>query len=312
MRACGPVRSVAASYFTYSLGKDLHVPLTSRCNSQTLPQLRGDGFTLPVHVVAALCRVRDVERAATASAAAPSPPRWAGWCAYLDTQEGNQKLPPPDPAVAVLPPLSFEGAERAPKTDDLFYEIQQQVHQQSSNLKSKNNVEIQSIVLSGEGEPTLRWDDMIVLAKRVHEMVATTTTTHPDLSIRLITNGLLGDVQTPRGDGSGKVVIDLPSMVQSIVDSGISRVSVGLITADPQQYKEIVQPVMAGDDESVGRTFDNAHDIVCRFIEEAVRVEGLEVETTAVARDDVDKARTEELSQSLGVVTPVRWRPYFP
>jgi hypothetical protein len=340
---------MAASYFTYTLGRTLHVPLTSKCNSQTLPQLRGNGFTLPVHVVAALCRVRDAERASTTSTAASTdtssapaatpplpPPRWAGWCAYLDTQEGGrQKLPPPDgPALARLPPPPppavgevSSNAERAPKLDDLLEEIRQQlVLGGSSAAGSSSPGEIESVVLSGEGEPTLRWNDMIELAARIREMAAATSSSSAShngaaLPIRLTTNGLIpvgtGEIRTSRGSiGTGSD--DLPAIAQTLVDCGISRVSVGLITADAKQYEEIVQPelVEAGfDDVSTAPAESgtrSAHDAVCQFIQAAVRVEGLEVETTAIDRPDVDKARTEALSQSLGVSTPVRWRPYFP
>ena len=50
-----------ASYITYSLGNDLYVPLTSRCNTVTLPETRGPNFLLPASVAASLCRVRDLE-----------------------------------------------------------------------------------------------------------------------------------------------------------------------------------------------------------------------------------------------------------
>mmetsp|Transcript_3071 Transcript_3071/g.5313 ORF Transcript_3071/g.5313 Transcript_3071/m.5313 type:complete len:136 (+) Transcript_3071:183-590(+) len=95
-------------------------------------------------------------------------------------------------------------------------------------------------------------------------------------------------------------------LLQQCLDSGISQVSVGLITWDEDQYQELMQPLLPP------RCNIAAHKLVCEFIQTAVQLEGMDVEITAVDRDDVDKEKTEALSRSLGVTTPIRWRPYFP
>ena len=115
------------------------------------------------------------------------------------------------------------------------------------------------------------------------------------------------------------------------------------MTHDPDQYNELVQPNVSlimddgyGGDRDDSSSDDNdgtttgmttnknqptPHDIVCKFIEESVKVVGLDVEVTGVEYHHhcdsttsiiVDKAGTEALAASLGVKNPMRWRPYFP
>lgn len=248
-----------ASCFTYTLGKNLYVPLTSRSNARTLPETRGPNFLLGAEVVAALCRVRDEEHGKQ---------QWAPWCMYLDTQETKQKLPPPLETIVTLPECS---GERLPRVQDLTSQVLEA-------LKRRSDTE--SIVLSGEGEPTMRFNDMI---KLVHDLHASSEVALPP--IRLTTNGL----------------VDSPDVVvPQIMNCGIVSISVALMTADPEQYDDLMAPAETG-----------GHDKVCSLIKRAVNC-GLEVETTAVDRPEIDKHQVEMLSQGLKVSGPVRWRPYFP
>ena len=48
--------------FTYTLGRSLYVPVTSRCNSVPLPQTRGPNFTLPRDIAETLLRFREAEQ----------------------------------------------------------------------------------------------------------------------------------------------------------------------------------------------------------------------------------------------------------
>ena len=93
-------------HYTYLLSNSssstLYVPLTSFCNSATLPQTRGPNFVLPPEAVAALCRVRDAELRQA---------KWDFWCRWLDQQETLQKLPP-------TPETSFVAAIPEPEGDD--------------------------------------------------------------------------------------------------------------------------------------------------------------------------------------------------
>jgi hypothetical protein len=268
-------KSLASSFYT--LGKDLYIPLTSRCNTRTLPETRGPNFMLPAPVVASLCRVRDAEQGVQ---------QWAPWCMYLDIQETKQKLPPPLEATKELRPPS---EERLPTIQDLFREIQQEV---VSSAKKGN--QWNSIVFAGEGEPTMRLEDLLALAELLGNNIGKGSITVPCPPLRITTNGLI----LPLASSS---LLSYDNIPQRLYDSGITKVSVALMTADPQQYQELMMPLL-----------DNAHLRVCNFIQQAVAVPGLDVEITAVEREGVvNKEATEALSDSLLVTNPVRWRPYF-
>lgn len=256
MRTTQPLASV----FTYSIGKNLYVPLTSRSNARTLPETRGPNFLLGADVVAALCRVRDEEHGTQ---------QWAPWCLYLDTQESKQKLPAPLDIIDSLPKST--DCERLPRIHDLCSEL---------NQKLKSRPDFESIVLGGEGEPTLRLDDMIHLVGDLQKLSECEMPT-----IRLTTNGL---------------VCSPESVVEQLNAGGISSLSVALMTADPAQYDELMTPTVPG-----------GHSRVCEFIEHAVNA-GMEVETTGVDLPGVDKTKAELLSRSLEVPKPMRWRNYFP
>jgi uncharacterized Fe-S cluster-containing radical SAM superfamily enzyme len=230
--------------------------MTSRCNAKTLPETRGPNFVLPAPVVAALCRVRDIEHGTK---------QWDHWCLYLDSHEGPQKLPAAMERIAKL----TDDEERLPRIQDLLAEIQDQLQQHT----------YQSIVLAGEGEPTLRLADLIELVDQLKKKENMPP-------IRLTTNGL--------------VQYD-SSVPEKLKAAGISKLSVALMTHSPEQYETLMTPFM-----------DNAHEHVCQFIRQALQA-GLEVETTAVDYGSiVDKEATEGLSRDvLQVPSPVRWRPYF-
>ena len=311
--------------FVYRLGNSIYVPLTSRCNSLTLPQLRGDGFCLPTSVVAALLRVRDAEFHSHDDADSPS----NNW--YRQTGNGGggdadlplkMKLPPPPfEEVASLAPLTLgsksKSLERAPRLDDLFQEIRDELEFRETNpnlseapraaatttsSSSSKQRRVESIVISGEGEPTLRLEDTMELVRRIRSLtnsLSTTTSEQAPPAIRLTTNGLVVPPEDSKPSGT--------SLPQTLCDSGVSHISVGIITWNAHQYHDLVRPVLGSDIAT------NGFETMCNFVKDAVSVRGdLEVEATAVDRPDVDKAKTEALARSLGVTKPVRWRPYFP
>ena len=163
-RSSMKVSRPVASYFTYTLGKtkDLYVPLTSRCSSKTLVETRGPNFMLPSSVVASLCRVRDVEH---------DTQQWKHWCFYLDSQDGPQKVPPSLPPVAELPPLTsprendrqqqHEQQQQPPKRLPCIHDLRMEIE---DYIRINDTVDY-SVIFSGEGEPTLRLDDLIALVE---------------------------------------------------------------------------------------------------------------------------------------------------
>jgi organic radical activating enzyme len=299
------------SYLTYTLGKDLYVPLTSRCNTKTLPETRGPNFVLPAPVVAALCRVRDVEHGTQ---------QWHHWCLYLDSHEGPQTLPAAmEPRIAkqllpnILPSSSSsssniasaikkeekeeEEPERRPRIQDLLTEIKDQLQQHT----------YQSIVLAGEGEPTLRLPDLIELVEQLKQLQLNEEQNQKVPPIRLTTNGLVQQQHDDDDDDSSSHN-NVPEQLKA---AGISKVSVALMTHSPEQYDALMTPLIVMDDDNDDDTAHTAHGHVCQFIRQSLQA-GLEVETTAVDYYGVDKEATERLSRDvLQVSSPVRWRPYF-
>lgn len=159
-----------ASYFTYTIGKNLYVPVTSRSNAKTLPESRGSGFFLGSDIVASLCRVRDEEHGSK---------QWAPWCLYLDTQMTKQKLPPAMELVIALPGAD---AHRLPSVVDLTKEILQECQRRP---------DFESIVFGGEGEPLLRLDDVCLIAAKLK-----TADIQMLPLLRLTTNGLVHSSET--------------------------------------------------------------------------------------------------------------------
>ena len=261
-----------ASCFTYSLGKSLYIPLTSRCNSNTLPETRGPNFELSTEIVATLCRVRDAENQTE---------KWESWYSSKlksytrQTEPQKMKLPKAQDSVATLEIDDKTNPERGlryPSVDDLFLEAEQRIETGA----------FESVVFAGEGEPTLRMTDLVWLATKIRKENHT-------MPLRLTTNGLFAR----------------DNATQILKACGISMVSVALMTHDPGQYDELMKPNLADNDDTT------AHEVVCLFIQESIKV-GLSVEATGVAREDVSQAATEKLAKALGIEETFRWRPYFP
>jgi hypothetical protein len=278
-------RSLSTSFtpqFTYTLGNynknSLYVPLTSYCNSATLPQTRGPNFLVSADVVASLCRLRDAEFATE---------KWKHWCTWLDYQETPQKLPAPAESSCVCVLDEVEG--RRPTVDELVAEVE--THLKKKQKKASTDVDW-TIVVAGEGEPTLRLNALIELVERLYAVVPQFTS---GSSIRITTNGLLDPGSTER-------LVNACSVKNNKEVIPITF-SVALMTHDADQYDQLMQPALSD-------TTVRGHDLVQNFIRSVVAAD-LEVETTAVDRPDIDKERTNQLSVSLGVAHPVRWRIYF-
>jgi pyruvate-formate lyase-activating enzyme len=246
---------LTSSAITYTLGRSLYVSITSRCNSRSLPETRGPNFLLPSEVVSTLCRFRDVEHETQ---------QWQHWCNYLDCTEYPQKLPAPLEMVDRL----NEEAELQPTVSVIQDAIKAQLEKQ----------DYEAIVIAGEGEPTLRWEALLLLAQEF-------SSAH---KVRVVTNGL---VKAER--------------VCELKQHGVDAVTVALMTGNPNQYIELMEPLLSEE-----LTCLHPHELVCQFIQEAVR-QDLEVEVTAVDRKEVDIKTTETMAAALGVTTHIRWRPFF-
>lgn len=270
-------------YFTYTIRDSLYIPLTSRCNSLTLPQTRGPGFALPVTVVTSLCHVRDAEYQTS---------YWTQWVegekkkGYLTDQSYSLRLP--DPIISESKqPSSGDGTRQSrqqrPSVSELIDEC----------LQAGNIFKTNSFVIAGEGEPTLRLNVLEELVRTLLVEWKSQNQNNPPM-IRVITNGLGTDIDSPR------------RVAERLKVCGVQMVSVAIMTHDAQQYMDLMKP-------SQGEvcTIRTPHEQVQEFIQCALQL-GLDVELTAVDRPDVDQKRTNAMAKALGVAQPIRWRPYFP
>jgi 4Fe-4S single cluster domain len=285
--------------FTYMLpagggggGGTIYVPLTSRCNTRTLPSTRGPHFVLPSDVVASLCRVRDAEAQWAAQATgSPAPLPWEPWCRWLDTVDFPQKVPASLEHVASLKDEEEEEEEsaRRPTADELWEEIRPRL-QQDPSLQ---------VVFAGEGEPLLRLSTLLRLAQCIKQESSKS-------ALRITTNGLVPELETLGTPSDNHETLETAT-ARSLAGAGVRSLSVALMTHDPDQYEEIMQPVDTADNPDRRRP----HDRVCDMIRASLAA-GLDVEVTAVEAPLVSKSSLERFAaESLGTTLPVRWRTYF-
>lgn len=268
-----PTVPLWAPVFSYTIRNSLYIPVTSFCNCRTLPETRGQHFLLPPEVVASLLRLRDAEL---------EEERWKFWCNWLDTQDtsSKQKLPDPPDRVLSYPFQDDDAVGRSPSAVELFEDAVSSTLKKNHQFSESQSWD--SIVISGEGEPTLRIQTLL-------DLISLLKSNFSDTKLRLTTNGLVSEKDS-----------------ESILNSGIDVISVALMTSDPHQYNEILCPMIEH-----GSASSSAHEIVCNFIRLALQSRNVNVELTAVERPDVDKKATEELARTLGA-EKIRWRTYHP
>ena len=272
---------------TYALGRSLYVPLTCRSNTRTLPETRGPNFVLPTDVVSSLMEVRRLELLCGDK----DDGTLIGGERISSSAAEKMHLPPLD--LPYIPQLDDSGASPS-SVHTIRDEILRQDIESRFQQAKRNNAQYDSLVIAGEGEPTLRLSTLLDVVRRPIRSSCFGYTIPS--TIRVVTNGLGDAIQDNTVDGS---------CAQQMKAAGVSGVSVALMTASPDQYEELMMPCLP---DTISTP---AHEMVCDFIVSALDV-GLGVEVTAVDRDEVDKVATESLAKSLGVVDPVRWRPYFP
>ena len=199
------------------------------------------------------------------------------------------KLPP---ALETVSKIAMAGDDdndgdyatpQRPTVVELMEEIQAVLKRSQSSFEA--------IVIAGEGEPTLRWKELLQLTERLKELQQQQQ--QQTTILRVTTNGLA-------------IADNGAALLQA---AGVNAVSVALMTHDSVLYDELMQPELVPSSSSSEEL--QVHERVCRFIQQAVQV-GLQVEVTGVDRTEVNKEETEALAQSLGVTQPVRWRSYHP
>jgi hypothetical protein len=308
----GPTSSTASALYkyTYTLGRSLYVPITSRCNSIPLPVTRGPGFLLPRAVAESLLHVRNAE----------VPNYFVGsdysidWLnnSLVDDDDDDEKeeegdesndkrveAPPYNlPLVNSLyeffygdisrhlqrrreifgtanPNSDEEGEEHryaAVLDDGLQPSISTLVNEVTSRLQqSKESTEEEQynqVVIAGEGEPTMRMDALLAVARSVqsfnnqqqqhHDIVKSEKITNnslsppppspPPLSVRVVTNGLCYGIPnlgySPYNNERDGVLVPMHRHVilRDMIEAGVSRLSVALNTANRHEYDVLMQP----------------------------------------------------------------------
>ena len=368
MTAATVATAATALYkYTYTLGRSLYVPLTSRCNSIPLPQTRGPRFLLPREVAEALVRVRHAELN----------PDDTGLDVdfFGDSDDDRVILPSYDlPLInGLYPPASlatfskfntrkdqhqqhqlnslFEEDSLQPSISALVDEVTARLQHDPSTPSSSADKNVQStfeqVVIAGEGEPTLRMEALLAIARTVQSLGrqqsnnSANQTSRP-IPVRVITNGLCYGVSNLGYPTKNSLIPPSRHVVlRDMMEAGITRISVALNTANRHEYDVLMSPCCysvqgssfgieksnkknENDDgnnnngrEDHGLMPGAAHDLVCEFILEAAKI-GMEVEITGIDRSDVDKFEMDRLARMLLSVgtsrkrmSKIRWRPYF-
>ena len=195
-------------------------------------------------------------------------------------------------------------------------------------------------------QPTLRMDALLAIARTVQsynqqQQQQNDEQSTKQINLRLITNGLCYSIPhlgySHNNDNSNKIL--LPKLrytiLQDLIDAGVTRLSVALNTANRHEYDVLMQPAcytgggrILTDDDGLGgggamnaNTTDatnntssssssfppmmpgTAHDLICEFIMDATKL-GMDVEITGVDRPGIDKVEMERLARLLLSVAP--------
>jgi hypothetical protein len=311
------IAAASSSLFTYKIAKSLYIPLTSFCNTVTLPETRGPGFHLSTHVIEALVHVRYAEQygsdvclnipslhdICSDRAKSVLPPRTARQY-KTDSIYNKSELFRERTIYRKQTKPDFlhrrNGMTTIIDDDEYFPSIPTLFEQVQSQLDADPLLE--SIVFGGEGEPTLRFPAITSLSHSIRSM--TTPPNGHQIPIRVLTNGLLQLLPDFKD-------IHIPDILLQLKQSGVTHFTVTLPTASPSQYIQFMDPIVPLHPMINEETTVHVLQHVCSFIQESIQV-GIQVEVTGVDRPDVDKQRVEDLAYQWGVTTPFRWRSYHP
>lgn len=140
-----------------------------------------------------------------------------------------------------------------------------------------------AVVFAGVGEPLLR-------LRVLEEASRAISTAHAPPALRLNTNGLV----------AGSSADDVATRLR---DAGVTAASVALMSADPEQYQELMRPERLR--LSPAFSLPLGHADVCRFTT-ACLAAGIDVECTAVEHPAVDVDAARAFAQRLGATFRAR------
>ncbi|KAL3758981.1 hypothetical protein ACHAWU_003052 [Discostella pseudostelligera] len=305
MAAATTVASAAATAlykYTYTLGRSLYVPITSRCNSIPLPVTRGPGFILPQSVATSLLHVRNDEVPNYNVGSG----YWNNWLVKNVSEEeveeeemmvgdGRVEVPPYNlPLVnslyefhygdiprhlqrrreifgSVIPNTTDDDDENPKQVldDRLQPSIESLVNEVTTRLRNQvvSEENYSQVVIAGEGEPTLRMDALLAVARSVksfnkqqhraankhaptskHSKDASSSSPPPPISVRVVTNGLCYGIPnlgySPYNSERDGVLVPMHRHVilRDMIEAGVSRLSVALNTANRHEYDVLMEP----------------------------------------------------------------------
>lgn len=173
--------------------------------------------------------------------------------------------------------MDEQGDEDAePNCSDIFEAVDKAF---DTGRVSVSSMESEPITFAGFGEPLLRTDCICDAVRQIKD-------SRHGAIFRIKTNGLIRSA-----DGL--------STALKLQEAGIDKISVSLISENPTQYQQIMQP-------KNGATFSD----VCSFVMTCAEI-GLDVECTAVDRPDVHVGNVRALALALGAAS-FRSAKYFP
>jgi hypothetical protein len=136
-----------------------------------------------------------------------------------------------------------------------------------TSVGSSMGEEDEGVWFAGQGEPLIRLPTLLETVEIVKE-------NRHGIPFGIETNGLFA-----------------PDVAQQLVEAGVKRMSVQMITANPKQYAELAKP-----HEGTG-----GHAAVCSFVATAAEA-GAAVTVTAVKIPGVDVRAAKALASALGAV----------
>ena len=296
--------ALSSRLLSYQLGRSLYIPLTSRCNSIPLPITRGPGFVLGRNVVDVLQNVRRVEMETAAVAAAcwidaidgsgdiSNNSSSSSDSLYYGGYDNNNKVPLPEYNLPLVTSLynnyGTDGHHHPDRNDQenimtttayakedfLQPSIATLLEQVTSHLDS-DTLDLHEVCIAGEGEPTLRMDALLAVARTVqsfnHEQQQQQYNNDDDddddddehsnrrrqINVRVITNGLCYTIPhlgyspntNNHNDNNPNTTTNtnlLPklryTLLRDLIHAGVTRISVALNTSNRHEYDVLMQP----------------------------------------------------------------------
>ena len=170
-----------------------------------------------------------------------------------------------------------------PSVDEVVTGVLHAFHADANEFPASSR----GIVFAGLGDPLLKWRELCSATTRIRKY-------HPDITVRMNTNGLLLPQDDPR------------LVAAALAMAGVKSASVAIGASTAKGYTDIVlrpptfKPAYhSSAAEAVGEVEGASFSGACEFLTALCKA-GVNVTVTCVARPGVDVTAVERLSSSLG------------